>query len=150
MFDDVCVLYPSILVWFVFEMFELLDWLLWPSTTILIYLDYYYILFLKPCIWLYFYDIWTLSISFNICLVWLNMMLIFTCFWLFMVMCVKLNYFLWYICLVVCTYIWYCAVCMFSNYSIILSILVYMVRLSIFLYYMVMNFRYENLMLLVF
>ena len=116
MFDDACDLYPLILVWFLFDMFKLLDRLLWPSTTILIDLDYY-ILFLKPCIWLYFYDIWTLSISFNICLVWLNMMIIFTCFWLFMVMCVKLNYFLWYMCLVVCTYIWYCVVCMFSIYS---------------------------------
>jgi len=32
---------------------------------------YYYILLLKSCIWLYAYDIWTLSI-FNISLVWLN------------------------------------------------------------------------------
>ena len=41
----------------------------------------------------------------NICLVWLNMMIIFTCSWLFMVMSFKLNYFddIW---LVVCIFIW--------------------------------------------
>ena len=69
---------------------------------------------LKPCIWLCFYDIilWTFGIVFSICYLvnydWTWWLYLFArrCLWL----CV--SYFD-DICLVVCTYIWYYALCMF-------------------------------------
>ena len=67
----------------------------------------YYILFLSLVFCYVFMTFEHLVFLLNICLVWLNMMIILTCSWLFMIMCFKLNYFnnIW---LVVCTYIWYC------------------------------------------
>jgi len=78
-----------ILVWYV--------WITWLTTSTFHHhlhrFRLLYFVFKALYLAIFFYDIWTLSISFNICLVWLNMMIIFTCFWLFMVTCVKINYF---------------------------------------------------------